>query len=172
MATLNMVDAANDSNIVDTQDNLSPAIRDSDIPHSPESNEQVQHDDDESLLEEPRLRGPPTYLKDYYFNNAAAIDPSCTSSCPASPLGKPYPISYFISYDNASPTYKAYLDAIMSHDKPKCFSQAVQFPQWRDAMALEIKALEDNNTWSFQELPPGRKLVGCKWVYRIKYKAN
>lgn len=38
-------------------------------------------------------------------------------------------------------------------------------------MQLEIKALNDNSTWSVVDLPPGKKSIRCKWVYKIKYKA-
>ena len=37
-------------------------------------------------------------------------------------------------------------------------------------MAAEIVALEANNTWTLTPLPAHKNLIGCKWVYRIKYK--
>ena len=39
-------------------------------------------------------------------------------------------------------------------------------------MAAEIAALEANNTWTLTPLPPDKKSTGCKWVYKIKYKAD
>ena len=39
-------------------------------------------------------------------------------------------------------------------------------------MASEIQALEANHTWSLQSLPPGKKAIGCKWVYKIKNRAD
>ena len=39
-------------------------------------------------------------------------------------------------------------------------------------MKVEMDALEKNKTWGFQELPQGKKLVGCKWVFTVKYKAD
>ena len=39
-------------------------------------------------------------------------------------------------------------------------------------MSKEIQALERNETWTLQDLPPGKKLIGCKWVYRVKYNSD
>lgn len=39
-------------------------------------------------------------------------------------------------------------------------------------MSAEIQALERNNTWNLQNLPPGKRLVSCKWMYKIKYRAD
>lgn len=35
-----------------------------------------------------------------------------------------------------------------------------------------MEALNRNNTWVLVDLPPGRKPIGCKWIYKIKYKSN
>lgn len=37
-------------------------------------------------------------------------------------------------------------------------------------MCKEIQALEDNGTWIITLLPPGKKPIESKWVYKIKYK--
>ncbi|KAC9709417.1 hypothetical protein E3N88_45361 [Mikania micrantha] len=66
----------------------------------------------------------------------------------------------------------AFLAAITSHDEPKTFSQASQDENWREAMKKEIKALEQNQTWSLEVLPEGKKAIDSKWVYKIKYKPN
>ena len=39
-------------------------------------------------------------------------------------------------------------------------------------MAAKIDALEQNHTWSVVPLPPNKRVVGYKWLFRIKYKAN
>lgn len=39
-------------------------------------------------------------------------------------------------------------------------------------MTDEIIALEDNGTCTVVDLPPGKKALGSKWVYRIKFKAD
>ncbi|XP_021743894.1 uncharacterized protein LOC110709954 [Chenopodium quinoa] len=43
---------------------------------------------------------------------------------------------------------------------------------WVEAMEKELKALSDNNTWELFDLPKGKKPIGCKWVFKVKLKAN
>jgi len=39
-------------------------------------------------------------------------------------------------------------------------------------MDKDIKALIENNTWNVEELPPKKKLINYKWVFKVKYKSN
>ena len=39
-------------------------------------------------------------------------------------------------------------------------------------MNAKITALVSNNTWTLTLLPSNKKVIGCKWVYRVKYKAE
>jgi hypothetical protein len=39
-------------------------------------------------------------------------------------------------------------------------------------MTNEIQALEKNQTWDLVILPQNKTGIGCKWVYRVKFKAN
>ncbi|KAL5790207.1 hypothetical protein ACOSQ2_005095 [Xanthoceras sorbifolium] len=39
-------------------------------------------------------------------------------------------------------------------------------------MTKEIQALKSNNTWSLCSLPEGKSPIGCKWVYKIKYRSD
>lgn len=52
--------------------------------------------------------------------------------------------------------------------EPKSVKAALQDPKWFAAMSEEYSALERNHTWSLVPLPPNRKAIGCKWVFRIK----
>jgi len=40
------------------------------------------------------------------------------------------------------------------------------------AMHKEIQALLDNNTWDFVDLPPGKKAINSKWVYKVKLHSD
>ncbi|CAL1400026.1 unnamed protein product [Linum trigynum] len=39
-------------------------------------------------------------------------------------------------------------------------------------MQREITALEDNDTWTLELLPPGKRAIDSKWVYKIKYRPD
>lgn len=39
-------------------------------------------------------------------------------------------------------------------------------------MKLEIDALTNNHTWGLVDLYAGKTLIGCKWVHKVKYKAD
>ena len=40
--------------------------------------------------------------------------------------------------------------------------------QWLAAAKEELRSLADNGTWVLGPLPPGRRAIGCKWVFKLK----
>ncbi|GJR35000.1 putative RNA-directed DNA polymerase [Tanacetum coccineum] len=117
-----------------------------------------------------RNRTRPTYLDDYEVQLPPSIDhKQPTSSRESSTV---HSLAHYVSYDNFTNTHKAFLSAITSNNEPKHFQQAIQDPRWIEAMKKEIQALEQNKTWTLEELPNGKKAIDSKWVYKIKYKPN
>ncbi|XP_076923682.1 uncharacterized protein LOC143585891 [Bidens hawaiensis] len=57
-------------------------------------------------------------------------------------------------------------------NQPEIFREASSGKHWIDAMNEEMVALNRNNTWKLVDLPVGRKPIGCKWVYKIKYRST
>jgi len=43
---------------------------------------------------------------------------------------------------------------------------------WKVAVLEEMKTLKKNDTWEVMELPKGKKALGNKYVFTIKYKSN
>jgi hypothetical protein len=39
-------------------------------------------------------------------------------------------------------------------------------------MIEELQALEKTHTWDLVDLPRGKSVIGCKWVYKIKNKSD
>lgn len=60
---------------------------------------------------------------------------------------------------------------LLAHCEPKSVKQALQDPNWLSVMQQEYDALIKNHTWDLVSLPPGRKPIGCKWVFRVKENA-
>lgn len=46
--------------------------------------------------------------------------------------------------------------------------QALNKPEWEMTMRDEFNALKANKTWTLTTLPPNRKVVGCRWVFKLK----
>ena len=40
---------------------------------------------------------------------------------------------------------------------------------WKSAIEAEMSALSKNATWSLVTRPPRKTIVGCRWVYTVKY---
>ena len=60
-------------------------------------------------------------------------------------------------------------------DDPKTFHQAMSSKDasfWKEVVNDEMDSILSNNTWVLIDLPPGSKLIGCKWVFRRKYNID
>lgn len=62
--------------------------------------------------------------------------------------------------------------AVLESSEPKHFKDAALIKEWCAAMQKEIEALEANRTWDVTDLPPGKKAISCKWVYKLKFNAD
>ena len=71
-----------------------------------------------------------------------------------------------------------------AQSEPSNFKDAMTSPEsgeWKKAMEREMNSLYSNEVWNLVELPPGRKVIGSRWVYKqkcdpdgvaIRYKAR
>ena len=39
-------------------------------------------------------------------------------------------------------------------------------------MKVELYTLEENRTWSLTTLPSRKQAIGCKWVYKLKFRVD
>lgn len=117
-----------------------------------------------------RAKHAPTHLADYDIElpnslvHSQSTIPSGTSTV--------HPLSNYIVNTRFSSSHSAFLAAITLHDEPKSFAEACKHECWREAMKREIAALEANNTWTLESLPPGKKVIDAKWVFKTKFKPN
>ena len=116
-----------------------------------------------STLSSPPLRrsirtsNPPPYLSDY-------IRPQ--------PRQRSHPIQDHCSLVHLNPLYKDFIAQVSTTYEPQFYHQAVLFPEWHQAITTEIKALESDNTWTLVPFPAGKQCIGCRWVYKVKFKPD
>jgi hypothetical protein len=80
-----------------------------------------------------------------------------------------HPISHYVSFEALPPIYKAFVTSLHSNSTPCEWRKAMQDPKWKMAMFEEMRALVKNDTWDMVPRPSGKNVVGCKWVYSVKY---
>lgn len=52
--------------------------------------------------------------------------------------------------------------------EPSFIDEALAHPDWKVAAQAKFDALMANSTWELVPAPPGRKVIGCKWLFKIK----
>ena len=90
----------------------------------------------------PRTKKRPAHLQDFEIEDKEDKLHTCVDSC----------------YRTVCDVPQTYQDAIAS-------SKA---RQWTNAMREEMQSLEENETFSLTQLPPGKQTVGGRWVFALK----
>ena len=60
---------------------------------------------------------------------------------------------------------------LVNLDEPSSYKEAMAGPEsakWKEAMDSEIQSMYDNQVWNLVDNVPGRKTVGCKWIFKKK----
>ena len=65
----------------------------------------------------------------------------------------------------------SHLSAIQSEPKEEA-TNCPDSSKWIQAMETEMKSLKNNDVWKLVDLPPGKKAIGSKWVYKVKKGAD
>jgi hypothetical protein len=77
-----------------------------------------------------------------------------------------------LTYDGFVIHHYTYTVKVIHEVEPTCFEQAIQNPKWDNAMDEEMVALDVNVTWELVVLQKDKKVIECKWVYKVKHNAN
>jgi histone deacetylase 1/2 len=57
-------------------------------------------------------------------------------------------------------------------EEPRYVEEAFKDKRWVAAMDNEYMALLKNKTWHLVPYPKGKNIIDCKWVYKVKKKAD
>jgi len=83
-----------------------------------------------------------------------------------------YPIGNYVSHHRLASSHALAVNNLSSTSIPNNVQEAVKDEKWKKAMNEEMEALQKNETWELVKLPPGKKLVGCRWIYTLKLDSN
>jgi hypothetical protein len=118
-----------------------------------------------SLVERTRLPG-----------SAVAHPFGSSTQQPTSPSPAPACPSIRLQHGIRKP--KTYIDGTVRYglltctNEPCSVHEALGDDRWKNAMNKEVDALQKNNTWHLVPRKPGTNIIDCKWVYRVKRKAE
>ncbi|KAL4387188.1 hypothetical protein GQ457_09G029600 [Hibiscus cannabinus] len=56
--------------------------------------------------------------------------------------------------------------------EPTSYQEATKFVEWKEAMREEIRMISKNDTWKLVDKPKNKKVIGVKWVYRVKLNSD
>lgn len=76
------------------------------------------------------------------------------------------------TYSGYTAKHYVYMTNVMSYKEPTSFAEEVKDENWCEAMDEEYDALLENRIWDLVKLPEGKMSIGCKWVYKVKFKSN
>ena len=65
-----------------------------------------------------------------------------------------------------------YMAVVATAKEPNSYN-VVADEQWRRAMGTEIEAKKKKSkTLTIEELPLGKRAIGCQWVYKMKHHTD
>ncbi|GKC34154.1 ribonuclease H-like domain-containing protein [Tanacetum coccineum] len=75
-----------------------------------------------------------------------------------------YGLEKYVSYSKLNTKFFCFISQLNKTREP--------ISHWIDDMNQEMNALLRNGTWELVELPEGRKAIGSKWIYKIKFRSS
>ena len=75
-------------------------------------------------------------------------------------------------YNEYMAHHYAYMTHVAEVRELECYVDASNDANWHAAMEEEMHALAENETWDLVYAPKCVKPIGCRWVYKVKYKVK
>lgn len=82
------------------------------------------------------------------------------------------PPAWHADYDTTYLAWALSAESFVS-DVPLTYSDVMNNEyrnQWEQAMKEEMDAMVENKTWTLVDRPEGRKIINCRWVYKVKFE--
>ncbi|KAM1683995.1 hypothetical protein FF2_034893 [Malus domestica] len=134
------------------------------------------HNQSSSTPDAPPLRRLPERINRGIPKPTYEADPKCKNKYFVSEQNSDsrvrYPLNSYVSTCHLSESNKSFVNQLSTVYIPNSVQEALADSRWKDAMNEELRSLKKNATWEITDLPAGKKSMGCKWVYTVKYKAD
>ena len=75
-------------------------------------------------------------------------------------------------YNEYMAHHYAFMIKVGAEREPYNFTKAAPKPRWMQCMDEEMQPLVDNETWDLVASPPQKKVIGCRWIYKIKHHVD
>lgn len=72
------------------------------------------------------------------------------------------------------PNFHCIFSLMSTNDEPRSYREALSSDEkklWSQAMHDEMVSLDTCDTWDLESFPKGRKVIGCKWIFKKKIGA-
>ena len=102
-----------------------------------------------------RLHNPPAWLHDY------VATPTVT-----------FHWCNVVHFQDLPSSLESLITQTTTFIEPESYLEASQNEGWIQAMKKEVENLKSNGTLELTPLPPNKKAIGCKWVFKVKLKAD
>nr|GFA17276.1 ribonuclease H-like domain-containing protein [Tanacetum cinerariifolium] len=83
-----------------------------------------------------------------------------------------YGLEKYVGYSKFNSENFCFVNQLIKTREPKTYFEASKYSYWIDAMNHKMDALLRNDTWELVDLPQGRKAIGSKWIYKIKFRSS
>nr|GEW87038.1 ribonuclease H-like domain-containing protein [Tanacetum cinerariifolium] len=83
-----------------------------------------------------------------------------------------YMLNRYANHTHLDSQSRSFISNLNKTLEPSSFEEASKDPNWISDMNDEMNALYENDTWYLVDLRFGRKPIGSKWVFKIKYKSD
>ncbi|XP_075100974.1 uncharacterized protein LOC142176701 [Nicotiana tabacum] len=127
--------------------------------------EQTHEEQAQSTRQSQRTHKFPIYLQDYVYSLPQV------KTNPAS-LNDLFCVNHHIASDLLTPDSQTLVRNVCHDRESSSYEEVAIDHAWQAIMTHEFDALYSNHTWDFVMLTPGKQAISCKWVYKVKHKAD
>jgi len=133
----------------------------------PQGSPEVQHLD---IRKSTQSRAAPRWLKHFVQPKASRSQQDSSHSHSFNSVAHPFLQATDLAH--LSQDFVTSLLSVMQMPEPYTYSQAKESLEWTSAMDKELEALEANGTWKLTTLPPHKRALTSKWIYKAKFRPD